>query len=627
MDFKKYENYSKAGKSSIKKYLYLFLQKQKTKKFEDTLGLSEKKEQNDLDDNDLFFMEENIFNKTFNHKSSDKSNDRKIKKFNIKSVCSSLNKNRNSDSEFSELRDDIINNNLNKRYDKFKYHLLHHNDNFDKIFNRSQYGPSSSQYKPKYEFTYKKLIYSVPFKKLTGRKSKLFPEEIKDIYKKDIDSKRDLYHSSSEKNSLSNLEIFNKTAKKDNNVANKAENSPKKVIVNINTKRNRTDSINSNKSNNFIFTNNELNYIKKKIHLEKKEKQIQQNKKEKSQEKENNNIKSYINKEKEKKFSNQTLQSHLDSSLLMNNKLLNHISSELFSLNKYNLKNKKNTEIIIFSNEDNIINNNDINKKNIMPQSQKLKGINFKQMLSREYLNKINALKEPMHPMVTPNYAPVEPKTIMKVLYSKSNKNEEKKKIIAYNNDFTYDINNVYNNYNNHHSPKKFNFGKMCGRFEDEKNMLPSFMLRSYDRNSIEFLSQSSLKSNNYANRPFQDIESSFKIKQTFNRRLKLDELKNENKIMEFNKNYLKKISNQNLRYIDEKKRKKDDSNIMSRSSWWKNKLGEFYQKDYDEIFKNFSASFLGTKVDGITFKSYDNKSRFKNLLSKSDKELFSPIY
>ena len=65
----------------------------------------------------------------------------------------------------------------------------------------------------------------------------------------------------------------------------------------------------------------------------------------------------------------------------------------------------------------------------------------------------------------------------------------------------------------------------------------------------------------------------------------------------------------------------------MSRSSWWKNKLGEFYQKDYDEMFKNFSASFLGTKIDGITFKSYDNKSRFKNLLSKSDKELFSPVY
>ena len=43
----------------------------------------------------------------------------------------------------------------------------------------------------------------------------------------------------------------------------------------------------------------------------------------------------------EKKFSNQTLQSHLDSSLLMNNKLLNHISSELFSLDKNNLKDKK----------------------------------------------------------------------------------------------------------------------------------------------------------------------------------------------------------------------------------------------------------------------------------------------
>lgn len=628
MDFKKYESYSKAGKTSISKYLFLFLKKQKTKKFGDALGLSEKKEQNDLDDNDLYFMEENIFNKTFNHKSSDKINDRKIKKFNIKSVCSSLNKNKNSDSEFSELRDDIINNNINKRYDKFKYHLLHHNDNFDKIFNRSQYGPSSSQYKPNYEFTYKKLVYSVPFKKITGRKSKLFPEGIKEIYKKNIDGKQDLYHSSSEKISLSNLEIFNKTTKIDKNELNKNENKPKKVIVNINTKRNnRSDSINSNKSNNFNFTNNELNYIKKKIHLEKKAKQIQQNIKEKSPEKENNNINQYLNKEKEKKFSNQTLQSHLDSSLLMNNKLLNHISSELFTFNKNNLKNKKNTEIIIFSNDDNIINNNDINKKNNLSQSQNIKGLNFKQMLSREYLNKINSLKEPMAPMLTPNYASVEPKTIMKVLYSKSNKNEEKKKIIAYNNDFTYDINNVYNNYNNHHSPKKFNFGKMCGRFEDEKNILPSFMLRSYDRNSLDCLSKSSLKSNNYANRPFQDIESTFKIKQTFNRRLKLDELKSENKIIEFNKNHFKKISNQNIRYIDEKKMKKDDSDITSRSSWWKHKLGEFYQKDYDEMFKNFPSSFLGTKVDGITYKSYDTKSRFKNLLSKSDQELFSPVY
>jgi len=332
-------------------------------------------------------------------------------------------------------------------------------------------------------------------------------------------------------------------------------------------KFNRKDSMNSisNKSCNFNFTNNELNFIKKKIHLEKKERQNQQ--KPKSQEKENIIINSYLTKEKEKKFSNQTLQSHLDSSLLMHNKLLNN---ELFTFNKTYFKKNKSNKLLFFSNEENSTNNANINKKNILNQTQKLKGINFKQMLSREYLNKITQIKEPMHPMITPNYSSVEPKTIMKVLYSKSNKNEEKTKIIAYNNDFTYDINNIYNNYNNHHSPKKFNFGKMCGRFEDEKNTLPSFMLRSYDRNSIDFLNQSSLRSNNYANRPFQEIESTFKIKKTFNKRLKLDELKNENKAIEFNKKYLKKVANKNVRYLDEMKEKKDknDINLMTRSSW-----------------------------------------------------------
>jgi hypothetical protein len=310
----------------------------------------------------------------------------------------------------------------------------------------------------------------------------------------------------------------------------------------------------------------------------------------------------------------------------MHNKLIN---SELITFNKTFFKNNNSNKIIFFSKEDNITNNSNITKKNILNQTQKFKGINFKQMLSREYLNKITQSKEPMHPMITPNYSSVEPKTIMKVLYSKSNMNEEKKKVIAYNNDFTYDINTIYNKYNNHHSPKKFNFGKMCGRFEDEKNTLPSFMLRSYDRSSIDFLNQSSLKSNNYANRPFQEIESTFKIKKTFNKRLKLDELKKENKIIEFNRNYLKKIANKNVRYLDEIKEKKDksDIDITSRTSWWKKRLGEFYQKDYDEIYKNGSSSFIGTRVDGITFKLYDSKSKYKNLLSKSDQKLFSPIY
>ena len=228
--------------------------------------------------------------------------------------------------------------------------------------------------------------------------------------------------------------------------------------------------------------------------------------------------------------------------------------------------------------------------------------------------------------MVTPNYSSVEPKTIMKVLYSKTSKKDNNNKMIAYNNDFTYDINEIYNKYNNHHYPKKFNLSKMCGRFENEKNTLPVFMLRSFDRNSIDNLNESSLKMNNYANSTFQDFKSSFKVKQTFNARIKLNELKNENQVMQYNKKYnLKKMLNKKLRYLDEKKEKSDIS-IIPRNTWWKNRLGEFYKKDYDELSQNFSSSFLGTKVDGITYKIYENKSKYKDLLTKYEKELFSPF-
>ena len=245
-------------------------------------------------------------------------------------------------------------------------------------------------------------------------------------------------------------------------------------------------------------------------------------------------------------------------------------------------------------------------------------------MLSREYLDKITRIKEPIHPMITPNYSSIEPKTIMKVLYSKSNKNKNKPHIIAYNNDYTYDINNIFNKYNNHHYPKKFNLSKMCGRFENEKNTLPVFMLRSFDRNSIDIFNENSLKMNNFSNGSFQDVQSSFNEKKTFNARLKLEEIKKENKIMEYNSKYYKKLPNRKIRYLDEKKEKRE-INTISKNTWWKTKLGEFYKKDYDELGNSLSSSFIGSKIDGITFKLF-KKSKYKNLLNKREKEIFSPF-
>ena len=610
---KKYVNYSKAGKDSVKKYLYLLNKTYKPKIDPDEMFSF--KEKDDSEDNDSYIYHEDIFNKTYEKKLTDNDKKEEIldekKILKIKSTCSSLNKKQNTGNEFLQVRDDIINNKFDLKFDKYKYHLLHHNENYDYIFNKRRIGPSCAKYQPKFEYTYKKLIYSIPFKKMSGRQRQIVIKKIKQDNNNNQRSTGKKIVSSLDK--IKQSPIKNSFKIKKEKLRNKNNRYERNTIFDsiISKQSKRKDSSNSINSNNFVFTNNELNFIRKKIKLEKKKNLSKQ----KEIIKANSMNKFNLNKEKLlEKINLQTPQQQSDSTQIFHLKITNNND---FITNKSSEKNTIKSQL---KSED----NNNINQS--LNQTVKYKAINFKKMLSREYLNKIKSSKEPIHPMVTPNYSSVEPKTIMKVLYSKTLKKDNNNKIIAYNNDFTYDINEIYNKYNNHHYPKKFNLSKMCGRFENEKNTLPVFMLRSFDRNSIDNLNESSLKMNNYANSTFQDFKSSFKVKQTFNARIKLNELKNENQVMQYNKKFnLKKMLNKKLRYLDEKK-EKSDINIIPRNTWWKNRLGEFYKKDYDELSQNFSSSFLGTKVDGITYKIYENKSKYKDLLTKYEKELFSPF-
>ena len=610
---KKYVNYSKAGKDSVKKYLYLLNKTYKPKIAPDEMFSF--KEKDDSEDNDSYIYHEDIFNKTYEKKLTDNDKKEEIldekKILKIKSTCSSLNKKQNTGNEFLQVRDDIINNKFDLKFDKYKYHLLHHNENYDYIFNKRRIGPSCAKYQPKFEYTYKKLIYSIPFKKMSGRQRQIVIKKIKQDNNNNQQSTGKKIVSSLDK--IKQSPIKNRFKIKKEKLRNKNNRYERNTIFDsiISKQSKRKDSSNSINSNNFVFTNNELNFIRKKIKLEKKKNLSKQ----KEIIKANSMNKFNLNKEKLlEKINLQTPQQQSDSTQIFHLKITNN--NDFIS----NKSSEKNTIKSQLKSED----NNNINQS--LNQTVKYKAINFKKMLSREYLNKIKSSKEPIHPMVTPNYSSVEPKTIMKVLYSKTSKKDNNNKMIAYNNDFTYDINEIYNKYNNHHYPKKFNLSKMCGRFENEKNTLPVFMLRSFDRNSIDNLNESSLKMNNYANSTFQDFKSSFKVKQTFNARIKLNELKNENQVMQYNKKYnLKKMLNKKLRYLDEKKEKSDIS-IIPRNTWWKNRLGEFYKKDYDELSQNFSSSFLGTKVDGITYKIYENKSKYKDLLTKYEKELFSPF-
>ena len=610
---KKYVNYSKAGKDSVKKYLYLLNKTYKPKIAPDEMFSF--KEKDDSEDNDSYIYHEDIFNKTYEKKLTDNDKKEEIldekKILEIKSTCSSLNKKQNTGNEFLQVRDDIINNKFDLKFDKYKYHLLHHNENYDYIFNKRRIGPSCAKYQPKFDYTYKKLIYSIPFKKMSGRQSQIVIKKIKQDNNNNRQSTGKKIVSSLDK--IKQSPIKNSFKIKKEKLRNKNNRYERNTIFDsiISKQSKRKDSSNSINSNNFVFTNNELNFIRKKIKLEKKKNLSKQ----KEIIKANSMNKFNLNKEKLlEKINLQTPQQQSDSTQIFHLKITNN--NDFIS----NKSSEKNTIKSQLKSED----NNNINQS--LNQTVKYKAINFKKMSSREYLNKIKSSKEPIHPMVTPNYSSVEPKTIMKVLYSKTSKKDNNNKMIAYNNDFTYDINEIYNKYNNHHYPKKFNLSKMCGRFENEKNTLPVFMLRSFDRNSIDNLNESSLKMNNYANSTFQDFKSSFKVKQTFNARIKLNELKNENQVMQYNKKFnLKKMLNKKLRYLDEKKEKSDIS-IIPRNTWWKNRLGEFYKKDYDELSQNFSSSFLGTKVDGITYKIYENKSKYKDLLTKYEKELFSPF-
>ena len=612
MDIKKYENLSKAGKDSVKKYLYL-LEKKEKKKFDFTdLFFFKDKSRENSEDNDSYIYHEDIFNKTYDKKLNEQGNERKVQ---IKSACSSLNKKKNTNSEFLEIRSNIINNNFDMRYDKYKYHLLHHNDNYDNLFYKRSYSPSAAKYQPKFEYTYRKLIYSIPFKKMSGRQNKIISRKFNEKAKDKLDNKLLSYLSVDQKTNYSlNKKILNESNPKIKDKKNQKTNKITKIKI-ISKRNNniiRKDSSISNSSNNFVFTNNELNFIRKKIDLEKKQNNIQQIKRLKKEKDEKNKK---INKSREKK---------IISPSSSPTKIISDTSSHILNPTKLHDKNNTNSnKSIILLNEENNP-EPDINKSIKFNQTTKYKGINFKKMLSREYLDKITRSKEPMHPMITPNYSSIEPKIIMKVLYSKSNKNENKPHIIAYNNDYTYDMNVLFNKYNNHHYPRKFNLSKMCGRFENEKNMLPVFMLRSFDRNSIDNFNENSLKMNNFANGSFQEVQSSFNEKKTFNARLKLEEIKRENKIMEYNNKYLKRLPNKKIRYLDEKK-DKSEINIIPKNTWWKNKLGEFYKKDYDELGNNLSSSFIGSQVDGVTFKIF-KKSKYKNLLNKREKEIFSPF-
>ena len=713
-------NYSKVGKFSIQKYSYLIdknhiindkLLKYKNRKklfndfFQEPIPILTPK----TEDIESFFSEDDIFKE--NKPNISNKNKKDIQ---VKSSCSNLNKGKNSESNSFYIKANLINNNFNRTFDKFKYHLIHHNESPNNLMDKKRISPSCTRYNPKLEYIYKKLIYSISFKKMSGRQNKIKKEDIKEFNYSKIKTDKEKQRLSGIKKSKSTYSenSMNNSGKNIRGSVNMKFQLSRKSLPNHNDFRIRKDSHNnsnlslSHKDKADIFqkmykthlafktprsSNNNLNLTNYKKYskistppfqsslniLKNSHSKDIMNTKIKKEEK-NNNEKTPLNMEKNESniLKNEKIKFEIEKNKLArdsesksndNNTIIDKNSNDVDMNLKKDKENQekekskifKDPDYLDFINKRKFINNESLNKKNNNKNKnsnknkkaelfesnsclninnfksknmhkKNYKGINFEKMLSREYLDKINRYEEPIHPMITPNYSAIDPKSIMKVIYSKKEHNRSPEKFHGFNGDFTFDIDKIFYKYNNHLSPRTFNLNKMRGRHKDSNDILPFFMQKLFDRNSIDNFNENSLKMNNYSNGSFQEIKSSFNDKKSFNIRLQLEQLKKKENvnIIEYknknnnNNNVIKKLNNihkNNLEKYSSKNRKL--MNLIANKKSLRKLLGEFYLIDFDEIDK--SNAFMGRKIDGITLKSYDNKNKYPNLLSKKDKNIF----
>ena len=245
-----------------------------------------------------------------------------------------------------------------------------------------------------------------------------------------------------------------------------------------------------------------------------------------------------------------------------------------------------------------IKNKNRKNKSNDL-QKEIIKGPNFKQMISRETLDKLKDDKIPVVPYLLPTFSAVRERPIMMVVYDRKKHKINRSKsasLARIDNTFYYNPNDILTKINNYVSSHPPNFNLMTSR-PDDNDPLPSYMKRIYTRNSCYDITQLSLKLNNYKNRGFAKMNSSFWPKKSFNKIINLNLLKSK----KFLNNV---IGNQN--------------NLLRQYKGLGISL-KFYTKNYEDIMReNFLERF-----DNVTYKSIkrDHSKQVIELVKKIKEE------
>jgi len=150
--------------------------------------------------------------------------------------------------------------------------------------------------------------------------------------------------------------------------------------------------------------------------------------------------------------------------------------------------------------------------------SKTIKTIDFDQIISREDLDALNNKEISMVPYLFPNFNQVRDRPIMMVVYDRKEPKKDKRN----------SENLSFYSYNLNKTPRQIpspNFDLMYSRPFDENEPIPSHMKGVFNKNACFYISQESLKSNNYGNRGFIMPKSSF-CKNSFNKFINLRMLK-----------------------------------------------------------------------------------------------------
>ena len=241
------------------------------------------------------------------------------------------------------------------------------------------------------------------------------------------------------------------------------------------------------------------------------------------------------------------------------------------------------------------------NNNNIFINYDKAKLIpDFKKTVSRRNLYNIKKGDNLLSPSLMPNYSYIQERPIMMVLYDTKSYKKTQKDFKGMDTSFLYNIDKIFNKYNNHKEVNVPIFKDMYSRPNTYFDTLPSHMKGIYSRLSGYTITNKTLKMNNYIDSKFFDGYNTFFPKKSFN-----------------------KVINMSLIHSDKNQFKDnniDNNNQFKNLANYFNKTINFYKSNYD----NLIDESVFKKFDNVTYKTIKRKNslNIKDLEGKSFNEI-----